>query len=102
MDCNNAALTIFGYTNKHEMVDISPSVISPENQTNGENSFKLATSHINNAIENGSSRFFWTHRKMDGNTFPAEVTLTRINDLEDEPLIHAVVIDISEKIKSKN
>ena len=99
VDSNNAALAIFGYEFKSEMMNISPSVISPENQANEENSLALATLHIKNTIEVGSSRFFWTHRRKNGSNFPAEVTLTRINDQQDNPLIHAVVIDISEKVK---
>lgn len=101
IDCNDVALNVFGYDSKNSMQNIGLSVISPVIQPNGENSSKLATLHINNLIKKGSSRFLWTHKKRDGSTFPAEVTLTQINDEEDSPLIHAVVIDISEKVKKE-
>ncbi|MDP3312773.1 PAS domain S-box protein [Lutibacter sp.] len=100
-DFNEAALKMFGYNSKNEILNIHPSKISPEFQADGSNSFQKAEEHINSAVEKGSNRFVWFHKNKKGIVFPCEVSFTKIGESDNSTTIHATVIDISERIKNE-
>ena len=101
VDCNVSTLKLFGYLNKEALIKIHPSKISPEIQSNGQNSLTMADEMIKRALEKGSNRFRWYHKKKTGVVFPTEVTLTKIGEDTNGATIHAVVKDISEKVKKE-
>lgn len=100
VDCNQAALDMFGYKEKNEMYQLHPSSISPEFQPDGERSSIKADLMVQKALRDGSHCFEWQHRRKNGETFPAEVILTVIPSRE-EQLVHAVVRDISDRKKAE-
>jgi PAS domain S-box-containing protein len=100
IDCNNAMLKMFGLKTKEELLKIHPSQISPEIQPDGSNSFTKAEEMIKIALEKGSNRFRWYHKDINGRVFPAEITLTKI-EVGDVITIHAVLKDISERVKKE-
>jgi len=55
---------------------------------------------IMQVVEQGSSRFEWVHRRMDGTDFPTVVHLTRI-DIGGRMVIHAIVTDMSERVQAE-
>ncbi len=101
IDCNEATLKMLGYKNKIELLGIHPSKISPETQKDGRNSAIKAEEMINITLKKGSHRFRWNHLYKNGKIFPAEVSLTKIDDLDNNPTIHVVVKDISERVKNE-
>lgn len=101
VDCNASTLKLFGYSNKESLIKIHPSKISPEIQPNGQNSIIMADEMIKVALQKGSNRFKWYHKKKSGITFPSEVTLTKIEEDANGVTVHAVVQDISEKVKKE-
>jgi len=101
VDCNEASLKMFGYASKEILFQMHPSTVSPTQQRDGSNSVVKAEEMINLALENGSHRFRWCHQHKNGKIFPAEVSLTKINDIDSKPTIHAVVKDISDKVKNE-
>lgn len=100
-DCNKAALKIFGYDSKEEFLQTHPAKISPEKQPCGENSYSKADKMIDIAIEKGSNRFRWYHKKRNGKSFPTEVTLTKIDEKDGVDAIHVVVKDITDKVRNE-
>ena len=81
-DCNNATLRVFGCTTKEEFCGKHPSKVSPPKQADGKDSRKAADERINKAFRKGSCFFEWTHRRINGEDFPAEVLdrkSTRLN-----------------------
>ncbi|HKJ06433.1 MAG TPA: PAS domain S-box protein, partial [Flavobacteriaceae bacterium] len=100
-DGNQAALALFGYKNKEEILNVLPSEISPLEQPNGELSEELAKTQIKEALVKGSNKFEWYHKKRNGDVFPCEVSLTYIEDVEGEDTLHAVVRDISRRVKEE-
>ncbi|HET9403932.1 MAG TPA: GGDEF domain-containing protein [Burkholderiales bacterium] len=62
---------------------------------------RLADQHIAAAIENGSKRFEWTHRRLDGTEFLAEVLLTAMK-LDGKEVLQAVVRDFTERKKAES
>ncbi len=101
IDCNDQALKMFGLTNKEEFIGIHPSELSPPNQPDGEDSLIAENNKITEAFKDGYSKFDWVHRRKTGEEFTANVLLTLI-ELNGEPVLHAVVRDISDLVVYQN
>ena len=97
-DCNQAALELFGYEFKVNIIGKSIGKISPENQPDGKPSVERISEEIETTEKRGKSRFEWWHQKVDGTLFPVEVILTSIV-LHGENVLHALLRDISERNK---
>ena len=94
-DCNKATLAMFGCTTKEEFCSKHPSELSPPEQHGGMDSMALASQQIAAAMEKGSHRFEWTHRRTDtGEAFPAEVLLDSMI-LDGRSVLQATVRDIT-------
>jgi diguanylate cyclase (GGDEF)-like protein/PAS domain S-box-containing protein len=96
IDCNTAALRILGYTDKAQLINHSPSEISPPYQLDGRNSEEKAAEMIAIALRDGYHRFDWQHQRVDGTILLVEITISIIM-LHGEPVIHAAWRDISER-----
>ena len=94
LDCNSAALQMFGYAIGTQM--LHPADISPPSQPDGTNSRTAAERKIAAAFLNGNERFEWLHQRKNGSTFPAEVCLTALT-LTGRPRLLATVRDITER-----
>jgi len=94
LDCNSAALRMFGYSAVAEMTH--PADISPPNQPDGTPSRVAAEEKIAAAFLNGKERFEWLHQRKNGNVFPAEVCLTALT-LSGRPMLLATVRDITDR-----
>ena len=77
LTCNQAAVNLFKLANKHDFIARFEK-LSPEHQPCGKSSKELAHENIEKAFEDGRHRFEWTHQTLDGDLFPAEVSLMRI------------------------
>jgi len=93
---NAAMLATFGFSDAAAFRDISPLDLSPPLQEDGTPSVERADAVLAAATAKGVQRFEWTHRRLDGSLFPAEVTLS-VLDLDGEPVTFAVVRDISQR-----
>ncbi|MCP4704828.1 MAG: PAS domain S-box protein [candidate division Zixibacteria bacterium] len=96
INCNKAALKLFDCPSEEEYCKLHPADISPKLQPCGTDSLSLANKQIAKALENGCNRFEWMHQDLSGKAFPAEVMLRAIN-LDDQPVIQAIVRDITER-----
>ena len=94
LDCNSAALQMFGYSAGAPM--LHPADISPPNQLDGTPSRTAADRKIAAAFLNGKERFEWLHQRKNGDVFPAEVCLTALT-LSGRPMLLATVRDITER-----
>ena len=94
VDCNAAALDMFGYSAEAPM--LHPADISPSNQPDGTPSRTKANLKIAAAFLNGKERFEWLHQRKNGTVFPAEVCLTALM-VSRRPMLLATVRDITER-----
>jgi diguanylate cyclase (GGDEF)-like protein/PAS domain S-box-containing protein len=94
LDCNTAALQMFGYSAGDRM--LHPADISPANQPDGTPSRTAAEQKIAAAFLNGKERFEWLHQRKNGTVFPTEVCLTALT-LSGRPTLLATVRDITER-----
>jgi anti-anti-sigma regulatory factor len=79
LDCNAAAIAMLRARGKAEVLRVHPAVLSPEVQPDGRRSLEKSVEMDRTAHLNGVHRFEWTHRRMTGEDFPVEVTLTPVN-----------------------
>ena len=100
VDCNDATLSLLRCHDKTQMLSIHPALLSPEFQPDGRRSDEKGREMEALAHERGCHRFEWTHRKMDGEEFPVEVTLTPVT-LVDGPVTLAVLHDLTERKRAE-
>ena len=96
LECNPATLHIYGCTKPEDFLGKHPGDFSPPRQPSGKESQIEADRHIATAYEQGGSFFEWTHCRLDGSEFPAEVMLSAVS-IGRETVIQALVRDISER-----
>lgn len=77
VDCNQAALDMLGYHDKHRLLKTHPSKLSPDFQSDGRDSYTKAREMMDIALKNGSHRFEWEHIRANGTIFPVEVLFNR-------------------------
>ena len=96
-DCNKETIEMFGCATEKEFCSQHPVNFSPPQQPCTTDSLALANSHIATALEKGSTRFEWVHRRADtGKDFPAEVSLSAM-ELDGRKILLATVRDITER-----
>jgi PAS domain S-box-containing protein len=78
IDCNAEAIRMLRCTDKNQVLAVHPAVLSPEYQPDGRKSLEKSIEMDATARKNGYHRFEWTHRRMNGEDFPVEVTLTPV------------------------
>ena len=79
IDCNQAALDIFGFTDKKEFCGNFYSFY-PDVQPNGKDSYTEAIKLINRLIEDGAMESFeWMFQTFDGESLPMEVKFVLIH-----------------------
>jgi len=93
---NSSAAHILGYESVDQLINLFPSVLSPEQQLDGQSSATKANEMIAIAFNKGFNRFEWTHQKKNGENFPVEVSLTKIN-YEGEDALYCVWRDMTEQ-----
>jgi len=97
---NPAILKMFGVKNLEEFLSLKPWDISPKTQPDGQLSIDKAKKMIKKALNEESSFFEWTHKKINGDNFPATVLLNKVK-LKDKILLQATVRNISEQKKAE-
>ena len=96
LDCNSAALRMFGYSSKAELVALRPVEFSPQKQPDGTDSKAGSEQHIAAAFLNGSERFEWVHKRKDGGLFTSEVCMSVFTP-SSGPMLLGLVRDLSER-----
>ena len=95
IDCNQAVIEMLRASGKEAVLMTRPSELSPEFQPDGQSSLEKAERMITMARRKGVHRFEWIHRRLDGELFPVEVTLTTII-LNGRGLLHCVWRDLTD------
>jgi PAS domain S-box-containing protein len=97
VDCNPAALALYGASDRDSLLGCSPADLSPAQQPDGGASSELAGRRVAQALAGETPRFEWTHRRLDNRQlFIAEVMLGRIK-LDERVLIQCSLRDVTER-----
>jgi PAS domain S-box-containing protein len=101
VDCNEASLNILNIF-KDDLLGKKIEDISPKKQFNGLNSKELAKIKIQEALNKGICSFEWIHKtKKQNKSSWIEIVLTSI-EIDNEPVIHAVIRDINKRKKMES
>ncbi|MGA1980471.1 MAG: PAS domain S-box protein [Sedimentisphaerales bacterium] len=100
VDCNKRTLEMFGVT-REQIINQPPTRFSPEFQADGRRSAEKAMEKIHAAYAGKPQFFEWTHTRLDGTPFDAEVSLGLIK-IGGRPLLQAIVRDITERKKTED
>ena len=98
LDCNSAALEMFGYESREAMPH--PAELSPPMQPDGTPSTEAAARHMAALLRNGKERFEWVHQRRNGETFPADVSMTALT-LSGRRVMLGTVHDITERKRAE-
>lgn len=99
VDCNCAAIELYGCC-REELLAAKPTSFSPPFQPDGRDS-REKTFEIFDAAMQGEPQYFdWKHQLPDGVEFDVVVSLNRF-ELEGEPMLLAIVRDISDRIMAE-
>ncbi len=96
IDANDAALKVFKFSNKEQLLSQSLSNLSPERQPDNNLSENKMQRMIKAAIANGYNRFEWTHQRSDKEVFYVDTSLTSV-ELQGKKILYAVLRDITEQ-----
>lgn len=98
IDCNRATVENLHAKSINDVINTSPDELSPEYQPDGMLSRDKAPILVAKALETGSNRFEWIHRRLDnGEEFPVEVSLTHLSG----EMIYVVWHDITERKRAE-
>ena len=100
IDCNMAALVIFGYPNKSALLNHRPEDSSPEFQPDGQRSVEKVKKMISLAFQKGQHHFEWERVRYGGQSIILDVSLTSIT-LKGEKYLHVLWRDRLGQISKK-
>lgn len=95
VDCNEAAVQIYGFKDKKELLGKTPIDVSTPEQYNG-NSEEEAIKRIVEATKSGSLIFEWRHLRPNGEIWDAEVHLM-LFQYKGKPMFQFSLLDITER-----
>jgi PAS domain S-box-containing protein len=102
VDCNNATVSLFGCSNKEQLLSVDFSKFSPKYQTDGTLSTQKLKEFKDFAVKNGNCRFEWIHNKINTTKeFPTEVSLTPIT-LDNKDAILSIWHDLTARKAAEN
>lgn len=96
---NPATLKMFNL-NEKTFSSLTPGDLSPAKQPDGQLSSVKAKKMIEKAMKEGFIFFEWTHKRYKGESFPATVLLSRVEE-KGKTYLQATVRDISRQEKSE-
>jgi len=96
IECNQEAARILGYENKEALTATHVSSISPYTQPDGSHSKEKTREMMQIALQKGIHRYEWVHKKLNGETFPVEITLAKYTT-KDKEMFYCMWRDITER-----
>ena len=94
-DVNPAACKMYGGS-REEIIGLSPIDLSPEFQSDGQLSATKALAFIGACLQGTPQNFEWTHKRVDGTEFHADITLNAVK-YKGEDTLFAHIRDITER-----
>ncbi len=100
IDCNQAAIAIYGFNSREETLGKTPLDVSATEQNDGQLSTIKAKKYIDLAIEKGQVVFEWLHKRPNGEFWDAEVHLISFHS-EGHLFLQFNLKDITESKKAE-
>jgi PAS domain S-box-containing protein len=100
VSCNEAALRMLRSKDMSDLLSHHPRDLAPELQPDGRRSADVAQERIALALREGYARFDWMHRRLDGTTFPVQITLVPF-EVNGERLLISYRQDIQDLVAAR-
>ena len=100
IDCNDAAVNIYGAASRAAVLGLTPADVSAPLQADGTPSAVAAQAHIRHALSEGLDVFQWRHRRFNGETWDAEVHLMKFQH-HGKTLLQFSLTDITERLRNE-
>jgi len=100
LDCNPAAVRIYGFSFREEVLGKTPWEVSPPAQDDGAPSGEKARAYIAQAMAQGAVVFEWRHQRLDGKLWDAEVHLMSFQDGQRQ-LLQLTLQDVTERRRAE-
>lgn len=96
IDCNPAAVAIYGFQDRADVLAAAPEAVSAPVQPDGRPSAELVDEHLAQVMASKSIVLEWRHQRPSGELWDAEVHLMRF-DAGGQPLVQFTLQDITER-----
>ena len=100
VDCNVAAVHIYGFSSRDEVLGKMPLDFSAPTQYDGTDTQSAGEEITRSIVEHGIANFLWRARRANGEIFDAEVNLMAF-DCGGRILLRFTVDDVSEKRRAR-
>ena len=100
IDCNSKTLELFECS-KNDIVGLNPLKISPEYQHDGTLSVNKINESLFRTAKGENISIEWTHRKLSGEEFESQVSLSFLKNYFGKDVVLAVIRDISNEKEYK-
>ena len=100
VDCNMAAVRIYGFTQREQVLGKMPLDFSADVQYDGTDTQTAGAEITRSIFEHGIANFLWRARRANGDIFDAEVNLMAF-DCGGRILLRFTVEDVSEKRRAR-
>ena len=101
VDCNPAAVAVFGFSSEEDLLGKTPIDVSPEFQPDGTLSAEGVRSNVSRAIEDEDIQFEWQHKQADGAPLDAEIHLMHF-EADGQDLLQCTVMDVTRRKKAES
>jgi PAS domain S-box-containing protein len=101
LDCNQAAVTLFGVTSKAEFLQGDLRHWSAPRQPGGAELSDLVADVVSQSMRGLNPFFEWVHRRADGTEFTAEVAISQAL-IDGRQVLQGLVRDISQRKAAEN
>jgi PAS domain S-box-containing protein len=96
LDCNPAAIEMFGFETKEQFMEQTPVSVTPERQPDGSLSAEAIQVNVQTAFQTGAARFEWLYCRANGDLFWSDVSLAIIT-WGDEKALYSITRDLTEQ-----
>lgn len=100
IDCNPAAVSIYGYESKEEVLSKTFLDVSAQCQYDDSPSAGRSAEHVRNALAAGSAVFEWLHRRPNGEIWDAQVRLMAIA-IANQRLLYFSLVDVTARRRAE-
>jgi PAS domain S-box-containing protein len=100
IDCNPAAVAIYGYASKDEVMGKTFVDVLPAQQYDGTPSADRTVEHARQALQDGSGVFEWLHRRPSGELWDAQIRLLSLA-IPGRRLLHFSLVDITSRRRAE-
>jgi two-component system, sensor histidine kinase and response regulator len=98
IDCNKAAVEIYGYASRDELLGKTPLDVSAPTQYDGTDSLTASQRHDLSALDRGIETFEWRHQRPNGEIWDAATHLMAFN-YRGRRLLQFTLEDVTERRK---